>query len=213
MLTRSHVALLLPLALIAATAASAHAALISVSGPNSSAGAAPAIVSAPANVLNDDVTNTAMRGFDEAQGVVTTTDFLIDGGTLLAGSFVDSHMIFLNTAGTGQLSHSGVVWTFSGPILGVMSNATGSYEAASSFELGAPGTNDATCPGAPPYMARGLEANDSYSVAGNMLTVNMIVTQPGDWIRVVTAAQVPEPGSMLLFGSGVAALLLRRRRR
>ncbi len=32
-----------------------------------------------------------------------------------------------------------------------------------------------------------MEGGDSYSVAGNQITVNMIVSQPGDWIRVVTA--------------------------
>lgn len=49
--------------------------------------------------------------------------------------------------------------------------------------LGAPGT---FYPGA--FPDRGLEANDSYLVSGNAITVNMNVAQPGDWIRVVTMA-------------------------
>lgn len=179
-----------------------NAAIIGVTGPNSSAGTAPAIIAAPTDILDDIVFNTGMEGFNEASGVVTTVAHSIDGGgTIPIGTLVNSHMIFLNSAGSASLSHTDVVWTFDGAILGVMSNGNGSFEAASTFELGNPLTNyTVTFAGsgpAAPFSNRGLESADSYVVALNQITVNMSVTEPGDWIRVVTAApdsQIPEPG-------------------
>lgn len=166
-----------------------------VAGGNSSAGTAPAIIGAPANVLEDTVTNRGMQGFNEAK-VVTTIAHNVNGGVIPAGMLVSSHMIFLNSRGRVELNHANVVWTLSQSILGVMSDPNGEFEAASSFELGAPATNyTVTFPGsgpAAPYRLRGLETIktiDSYIVSGNQITVTMNVVEPGDWIRVVTCAQ------------------------
>ncbi len=116
-------------------------------------------------------------------------------------------MIFLNQQDgvPGTLSHI-VTWTFSGTILGVMSQTNGGLEALSTPILGLPGTTYAT------FGNRGLESNDDYTVLGNQITLDLRVTQPGDWVRVVTASPVPEPGTLLLIGSGLAGLALRRRR-
>jgi hypothetical protein len=199
----------------------AHADLISVIGPNSSAGAAPLIIPAPSDILDDFVTNTAMQGFNEAQGVFTTVPHAIDGGGAIpAGTLVNSHMVFLNSAGTTAISHVNVLWTFDGPILGVMSNAAGTLEAASTFELGNPLTNYTLTspPGsgpAAPFANRGLEGADSYVVSLNQITVNMAVTEPGDWIRVVTAAPVtpiPGPGYGVVVVLGLLGYAIRRAR-
>jgi hypothetical protein len=206
---------------VLAFALNAHSALISVTGPNSSAGAAPAIISPPSDVLDDIVTNTGMQGFDEAQTVITsglTTDSVV----IPAGTAVDSHMIFLNSEGSTRITHYSAVWTFARPILGVMSDTGGTLEAASTAELGNPATNyTVTFPGsglAAPFNLRGLEgmgspaSSDGYAITGpNELTVGMGVTEPGDWIRVVTNA-VPIPTSILLLGSALICLAGIRRK-
>ena len=189
------------LLIVIVAASQANAVIVSVSGPNSSAATAPAIIPAPTDILEDFVTNTGMQGFDEAQGVLTTVAHKIDGGGAVpAGTLVDSHMIFLNTPGSGLTTHFQVDWTFSQPILGVMSDQGGNLEAASTFELGAPGTNyTTTFPGsgaAAPYGARGHEAQgggggviDGYALLSPYtLRVDMRVSEPGDWIRVITLA-------------------------
>ncbi len=201
----------------------ANAALIGVAqnGPgtgDSSAEVAAEIIAAPSDALDDFVTNSAQQGFDEAQGVVTTRDYTMDGGTVLAaGTRVNSHMIFLNSEGNTLVTHFDVEWEFDGLILGVMSDGGGTLEAASTGELGAAGTNYTAGPGAPPFTARGLEADDGYTIDGALITVNMQVTEPGDWIRVITAADpvvaIPEPHGVALLGLGLVALGLVRRRR
>jgi hypothetical protein len=195
--------------LLALSAASAQATIINVSGPLSLLGAAPTRISAPPDVRDDAAYNLAMQGFDERQGVTLLAPLAVDGGSIATGTRVSSHMIFLNTGpgnSTQQNGHQNVVWTFDGAILGVMSNANGSLEVASSPILGAAGT---LYPAAP-FSARGLESTDSYSfMASNQLKVNMTVTEPGDWIRVVTRA--PEPSVVLLLAAGFLGFARRRR--
>lgn len=191
----------------------ANAAIVSVTGPNSSAGTAPAIIAAPPHALDDIVTNTGMQGFNEAQAVLTTVAHAHDTGVIAAGTLVDSHMIFLNSQGSAGLSHRLVDWTFDGIILGVMSNQSGTLEAASTFELGNPLTNyTVTFPGSgpsAPFPARGMESNDSYLVLAGLKTiqVNMAVSEPGDWIRVVTANPVPLPAAIWLFGAALIGFI------
>ena len=203
----------------------ASAAVISVSGPLSSAGGAATIIAAPTSVADDlpGAENTAMQAFNEVQGFTLLSNLAVDGGSIAAGTKVDSHMIFLNSNGSTRISHGlgqagGVQWTFSGTILGVMSNSNGSLEAASNSFLGAPGT---AYPGS--FGARGLEGNpfdnvndDFYSFAGKVLTIGMQVTEPGDWVRVVTASPAPVPlpaaGWLMIAGLGALGAAARRRR-
>lgn len=192
------------------------ATLVSVVGPLSSLGASPAIIAPPANVLSLNALNFGQQGFNEAQSVVTSTGYLTDQGVLPAGSLVDSHMIFFNAPGPGFAYHYGVLWTFDNPIVGVMSGILGGMEALSTPELGAPGTNY-TVPflgsGLPaPYLGRGLEPDfgDSYVILGNSLLLNSAVTDPGDWVRVITA--VPEPSTLGMVCAGVLLFLVLIRR-
>jgi hypothetical protein len=125
----------------------AYADITAVAGPASTLGALPAIIAAPSDVLDGCVTNSGQEGFNEARGVFTPAAFLADGGvTIPAGTLVDSHMIFFNQTGTVLATHLGVTWTFRRPIIAVMSDSGGIHEAASTFALGAPGTNYTVSP-------------------------------------------------------------------
>lgn len=169
------------------------------------------IIAAPANVLEDGTSNTGQQGFDEMQNVLLGLALSVDGGSIAAGTLIDSHMIFYNTAGSATTTSGPITWTFSGTVLGVMSDSTGALETASSPLLGAAGTIYELAP----FAARGLEAGspDGYSILGNTLTVTMQVSEPGDWIRVITASEVPEPGTWALMGLGLLGLGLAKRKR
>lgn len=161
-----------------------YSAIIAVSGPDADNNGPATIIQAPATVGEDEVENDAQQGFDERQGVALTEDLAVDGGTIAAGTTVDSHMIFYNTGNVDVTrGHLDVVWEFSGEVLGVMSDVDGELEAASNELLGAEGT---LYPAAFPN--RGLEDDDEYSIDGSQLTVSMSVRVPGDWIRVITGA-------------------------
>lgn len=160
------------------------------------------IISAPDSVFDDapGVEDAdEMLGFDERQNVLLTDDLQVDNGFIAAGTRVNSHMILLNTPGSGWTTLEDIEWTFNGRILGVMSDFNGTLEAASNSILGAPGT---AYPGS--FRGRGLGGGspiDTHSGVGtNTLTVTMRVREPGDWIRVVTA--VPEP--LTILGSATA---------
>lgn len=177
-----------------------------------------AIVSGPdiiaaVSVQEDSPTNRAQQGFNEKQGVVLNRDISVDGGTIAKGTAVDSHLIFLNTQG-GTRADDRQKWTFSGTILGVMSNRNGSLMNDSNDLLAA--FNDYFTTGSTlPFSAAGLESNnintgDGYLVMGSMLDLRMVVTEPGDWIRVVTASEVPVPAALWLFAPALAGLVDRK---
>ncbi len=118
------------------------------------------IIPAPANIENSDVVdgaaaNLAQEAFDESQGVLLAAPLAVDAGFIPVGTIVDSHMIFLNKPDgvAGVVTDVGRVWTFDKPVVGVMSDSTGTLEVASSALLGATGT---TYPGVP-FGARGME--------------------------------------------------------
>ena len=150
----------------------------------------PDIIPAPASVIDDPpgAINKAQQGFNERQNVLLTEDLPVDDGVIPAGTLVNSHMIFLNTRGYREVNDPDVIWAFDGPVLGVMSDPRGELEGASNGLLGAQETQ---YPGT--FNGRGFEPNteDYYLVLEDTISVGMVASEPGDWVRVVTAAEVP----------------------
>ena len=209
-------------------ASKADATLVSTNGSLSSAGIAASIIAAPADANDDGAFNSAIQAFDEIVGYTLLADLAVDGGTIGAGTRIDSHMIFLNS-GPGNnntlIEHGAggslntATFTFDGSILGVMSASNGSQEVASSSFLGTVGTLYPALA----FSARGLEGdpldglvnNDWYSFLDDTISLGLRVTEPGDWLRVVTVTAVPLPAALPLFagGLGLMGLMGWRRKR
>lgn len=187
-------------------AAQAAAAIVSVSADLSNRGVPAAILgAAPASTTDEGSPRfDAMLGFNERQDVLLTAALGVDGGSIAAGTVVSSHMIFLRPVEV-RLVFQTATWTFSQPVIGVMSDNGGTLEAASNAALGAPGT---LYPGAFPN--RGFEPGDAYTLlTPTTLQVSMGATAPGDWIRVVTSAEVvpiPLPAAGGLLGAALALI-------
>jgi hypothetical protein len=203
----TFVALLLLLSPLAASAS-----IIDVLGGTSNLGALAEIIDAPADLSDAGHRNMGQQGFNERQGVTLDRTLITDAGSIDVGTTVNSHMILLNTRSSQFAIHRNVLWTFAERVLGVISGFDGRSLLASDY-LGAPSSS---YPGA--FGGRGIEDRDSYAVNGNQLLVDLRVSAPGDWIRVITAsttgtvvADVPEPGVYALLILGVAALVWRRK--
>jgi len=169
------------------------------------------VIAAPAMVGEDDPINTSIQAFNEGTGVFLAAALGVDGGSIAAGTLVDSHMVFLNSDGQTRIEAS-ATFTFDQVILGIMSSQNGAnlflsdniVNGGTTYLPGGYGNN------------RGLESNDSVTQNGlYSLDFDLIVTEPGDWVRVITAsaAPVPVPAGLVLLPTGIAAFAAMRRRK
>lgn len=178
------------------------------------------IIPAPALVNNNTPgDNDFLLAFNEAQSVTLGAALTTDQGTIAAGTLVDSHMVFLNRSdrktGNANLISVDTEIQFGGTVLGTMSDQNGGLRMVPSDFLGGPVTTYAN------FNNRGLEQTNcgvncdfvTFALGSDTVRFDLHVTQPGDWVRVVTVAAVPTPAAFAMMGTGLAAFAVMRRRR
>jgi hypothetical protein len=192
----------------------AQAALVGVSGQG--------LIVSPLTVQEDSVLSLTKKGyfqfgFNEAQGVTLNRTIDVRGGTIAKGTKVDSHLVFLNTKG-GLDRTKTATWEFSGDVLGVMTDSWGKDMAATN-DLFAFGKYFQQVTDHDPIASQqwfknlGLEGGGDFAnYSGNVLKLGMHVTEPGDWIRVITVSAVPVPAALFLFAPALLGFLGLRRK-
>ncbi len=175
--------------------------------------------------------------YSEQENFLLTSDLSVDyfGSTLTegiisSGSTINSFFLNFDAVGTDYTTNSfngfgsylfdteilGIIWSGTRPSAQPSSNM---YLDASDIVLGLAGTSYAT--GA---IGRGLEPENFYGenttqdvvrVSGpnnRQLDISLFVKPAyADQLRVITAAKIPEPTSLLLFGTAAICLLNLRR--
>jgi hypothetical protein len=166
-------------------------------------------VTAPANTVGDNNFKDSpnLFAFAEQQNFTLASNLATDVGLnpVPKGTTVNSDYVTFEPDG-GGFNLIGHV-DFSTPVLAIITSD--GLLIASNF-LGAAGVT---------YLdpaAVGLEAGDFVTIDGsnpNQIDWNTSASIPGDSVRVITAGTVPEPSSLLLFGTVLLGVALAARRK
>ena len=169
------------------------------------------VVPAPPEVKRGALeSSTGILVFPEAQGFTLTTDLKLGkSGTIAAGTVVDVYYITFDPVTLQKLTAK---VGFGVEVLGF---AKTTRNLKRTDFLGHPGTIYDN------YRFRGLETGpgtsnrDSVKISADKKELNFDIRtlNPGDVVRVIVLHEVPEPGTLLLFATGLAGLAAAGRRR
>ncbi len=141
--------------------------------------------------------------FQEQYSFQLGSDLVTDtGGTIGAGTYIGSYLVNYSPVGTGPRSAGLQEISFSDEILGVIYTTSGLN--ATDGMLGHSNVSYSTNT----YGWRGLEGNDTVNFTGMTVAQLLNTTNDGiDQMRVITAAPVPLPAAVWMFGAGLLGLV------
>ena len=151
------------------------------------------------NQFNED---GVVYTLEESQGVTVPVTLTTFGGTVPAGTVVDSTLVWVDPS---VLMNTQATIDFSSDIVGIIVGSVTLFLTESLF-----GSDVVT------YFydsMTGLERIDRlFIVDENTITINFWTDNPGDYIRVLTATPIPVPAAGLMLLAGLGALGAMRRR-
>jgi hypothetical protein len=189
-----------------------------VSGTSTASGGFGILATPPSTVDANNVNINELFAFNEQQNVVLANPLTVDvlnggpgGGTIAAGTVVSSHYVFFDPPGAGGTINGTV--KFDHTVIGIITTNDDPKLDGNLFNsdfLGAAGVTYAN------VVSRGLEPGDTAvrdSIDPTQVDVHLSASDPGDWIRVITIAPLPNSfwGGVVMLG-GIAGLRVMRRR-